>query len=508
VIEAAADARELRAAIQEDLGELDELLVRQQRLNKVLQQAVMGTRMVPVRNIVSRLQRAVRQTARATHKQVQLQVTGEDILIDGEVLQKLGDPLMHILRNAVDHGIESASDRLRQGKPEIGNIALLFSRMGNTIIVRCKDDGRGLDYECIRRVGIERGLIEPGANLGHGELVRLLYTPGFSTYALATQTSGRGIGLDVVYTAVVGMKGSLEIESLEGSGCEIVLRLPVSLITAHVLLVQVNNEIYGIPTTNLEQILASGTGEVQQADEGLMLHVSGHVYPVMSVASMLNVTAPADQANDLSMKPALMVHVDQGVVAVAVDRVVDGRDLVIKNMGNYVRDITGVLGASILGDGSVVLVLDLAEMLRAPVKQLPLGDTTEIETLQPVDQRRQVLIVDDSLSARRSLSQLVKDAGYRPVLAKDGLEAVDVLQDIRPDIVLVDLEMPRMNGLEFTAHVRANEKTESIPVIVITSRSTEKHKKQAILAGANGYITKPFQENKLLDLIEATIGGA
>jgi chemotaxis protein histidine kinase CheA/ActR/RegA family two-component response regulator len=506
VIEAAADARELRTAIQEDLGELDDLLVRQQRLNKVLQQAVMSTRMVPVRNIASRLQRAVRQTARATHKQVQLQITGEEILIDGEVLQKLGDPLMHILRNAVDHGIEPAGDRLRQGKPESGNITLHFSRMGNTIIVRCADDGAGLDYERIRSAGIERGLIEVGTEPDRSELVRLLYTPGFSTYSLVTQTSGRGIGLDIVHTAVIGMKGSLEIESQEGCGCEVVLRLPVSLITAHVLLVQVNDELYGIPTTNLEQILASGMGELQQTDDELMLRVGEQAYPAMSVANMLN--ASMDPANDLSTKPALLVHVDQGIVAVAVDRVVDGRDLVVKSMGHYVKDITGVLGAAILGDGAVVPVLDLAEMLRMPVKQLPATSAAESDVSQPVDQRRQVLIVDDSLSARRSLSQLLTEAGYRPLLAKDGLEAVDVLQEIRPDLVLVDLEMPRMNGLEFTAHVRANKKTESLPIIVITSRSTEKHKKQATLAGANAYITKPFQENKLLDLIEGTVGGA
>ncbi len=507
VIEAAADARELRTAIQEDLAELDDLLVRQQRLNKVLQQAVMSTRMVPVKNIVSRLHRAVRQTARATNKQVQLQITGEEIFIDGEVLQKLGDPLMHILRNAVDHGIESGDDRLRQGKPEIGNIALHFSRMGNTIIVRCVDDGSGLDYEQIRRVGIERGLLEPGTEPDRSELVRLLYTPGFSTYSLVTQTSGRGIGLDIVYTAVIGMKGSLEIESQEGRGCEIVLRLPVSLITAHVLLVQINDELYGIPTTNLEQILASGMGELQHTEDGLMLRVGEQAYPAMSVANMLN--ASMDPVDDLGTKPALLVHVDQGIVAVTVDRVVDGRDLVIKNMGHYVKNITGVLGATILGDGAVVPVLDLAEMLRTPVKQLPTtDDAAGLEVSQPADQRKQVLIVDDSLSARRSLSQLLTEAGYRPLFAKDGLEAVDVLREVRPDLALVDLEMPRMNGLEFTAHVRANKETESLPIIVITSRSTEKHKKQATLAGANAYITKPFQENKLLDLIEATVGTA
>lgn len=506
VIEAAADARELGAAIHEDLVDLEELLVKQHRLNKLLQQAVVGTRMVPVKNIVSRLQRTVRQTSRATQKQAQLEVTGEDILIDGEVLQKLSDPLMHILRNAVDHGIESAVERARQGKPEAGKIGLHFSRVGNTILVHCEDDGRGLDYEQIRRVGVERGLIEPGAAPHHSDLAQLLYTPGFSTHSQVTHTSGRGIGLDVVYTAVIGMKGSLEIESREGWGCTIVLRLPVSLITAHVLLVHVQGQLYGIPTTNLEQILAAGTATVEQADEEPMLRLGDDAYPLMSVAAMLNLrTVETDHVDALTKKPALLVHTDRGVVAVAVDRVVDGRDLVVKNMGRFVRSVTGVLGASILGDGTVVPVLDIPEILRAPVRQIASLGAVETEDAEAADNTPCILIVDDSLSARRTMSQLVSDAGYRSLVAKDGLEAVDVLQETRPDLVLVDLEMPRMNGLELTAHLRTKTETKDLPVIVVTSRSTEKHRKQAMFAGATAYMTKPFQESELLDVIEASL---
>ncbi len=506
VIEAAADARELGAAIHEDLVDLEELLVKQHRLNKLLQQAVVGTRMVPVKNIVSRLQRTVRQTSRATHKQVQLDVAGEDILIDGEVLQKLSDPLMHIMRNAVDHGIEPGTERARQGKPEAGRIGLHFSRVGNTILVRCEDDGRGLDYEQIRRVGVERGLIEPGAVIRDSDLAQLLYTPGFSTHSQVTHTSGRGIGLDVVYTAVIGMKGSLEIESREGRGCTIVLRLPVSLITAHVLLVQVQEQLYGIPTTNLEQILAAGSATLEQAGDEVMLRLGDGAYPLMSVAAMLNLTAAeTDNVDVLVAKPALLVHTDRGVVAVAVDRVVDGRDLVVKNMGRFVRGVTGVLGASILGDGTVVPVLDIPEMLRAPVKQIASPGTVEMEVAETADDTPCILIVDDSLSARRTMSQLLSDAGYRSLVAKDGLEAVDILQETRPDLVLVDLEMPRMNGLELTTHLRAKTETKDLPVVVVTSRSTEKHRKQAMVAGATAYMTKPFQESELLDVIEASL---
>lgn len=503
VIEAASDARELSGGVNDDLSAFEELLVRQERLNKMLQQAVMATRMVPVRSIVPRLERTVRQTCRATGKQAQLRVSGQDILIDGEVLQKLGDPLMHILRNAIDHGIESTEERLRLGKPEGGRIELHFGRMGNAIILRCEDDGRGLDYDKIRQTALERRLIPAGAEPTERDLGRLLFIPGFSTHSRATHTSGRGIGLDVVYSAVMGMKGSVEIASGEGSGCQISLRLPVSLITAHVLLVEVNSERYGVPTTNLEQILSSGIGQLERLDAGTTLQLGEERYPLQALASLLHLVAESADVN-FAIKPVLLVRADAGVIGVAVDRVLGGRDLVIKGMGRYVKDVTGVLGAAVLGDGTAIPVLDVPELLRSPVQRLAIEERARVQEAAATAAVR-VLIVDDSLSARRSLSELVSEAGYAPLLAKDGLEAVDVLQEQHPDIALVDLEMPRMNGLEFTAHVRAHEATANMPVIVITSRSTDKHRRQAKLAGATGYVTKPFDPSELLDLIATTV---
>lgn len=504
VIEAVNDSRELGIGIQEDLAALEELFVQHDRLNKMLQHAVMSTRMVPVRNIVPRLQRTVRQTCRATKKHARLELTGEDSLIDGEVLQRLADPLMHILRNAIDHGIEPPQERIDKGKPETGLISLHFAREGNTIVVRCEDDGRGLDYRKIRETAVERGLIQPDAQLAHHELARLVYTPGFSTNPMATHTSGRGIGLDVVYAAVIDMKGSAKIVSKESGGCEIILRLPVSLVTAHVLLVRVQSELFAVPATSLEQILASGTGAFEDNDDGRRLRVGDEVYPVKPLAEMLGLGRLPEDNDDA--KPLLLIRADAGPTAVIVDQVVDGRDLVIKNMGQYVKGVAGVLGASILGDGTVVPILDLPEMLRIPVTAAA-AHVVAAETTAAAAVPR-VLIVDDSLSARKALSQLVQDAGFESLLAKDGLEAVEIMRRVRPDILFVDLEMPRMNGLELTYHVRANDETKEVPVVVITSRSTEKHRQQAKLAGASAYVTKPFQENELLDLIETAIGGA
>jgi len=506
VIEAVSDARELGISVQEHITAMEELLVQQARLNKAFQHAVMRARMVAVKNIVPRLQRTVRQTCRATGKQARLEVSGENTLIDGEVLQKLADPLMHIIRNAIDHGVESLQERMNRAKPQTGVISLSFTREGNVIVVRCEDDGHGLDYHKIEEKAVELGLVDAGADTTQEELAKLVCTPGFSTAPVATHTSGRGIGLDVVYTEINGMKGALEIGSAPAGGCEITLRLPVSLITAHVLLVKVEDEMFGIPSTALEQILPAGSGSYVESDDSPALRVGENTYPVECLADMIGTVRPQDGTREYEQRPFLLVRADMGLTAVIVDKITDGRELVVKGMGQYVKEVIGVTGASILGDGSVVPVLDLPQMLRAPAKKIAASQAQETTMISGAAVPH-VLIVDDSLSARKSLALLAQDAGYATLVAKDGLDAVELMRETRPDIILVDLEMPRMNGLELTSHVRANDETKDVPVIVVTSRSTDKHRQQAARVGASAYVTKPFQENELLDLIHTSLKG-
>lgn len=499
LVEAATDARELGRAIEDNLAALDALLVDQGRLHRDNQEAVLRTRMVPIQTVVPRLQRSVRQTCRLVEKEAELVVHGADTLMDSNVLSDMVDPLMHILRNAVDHGIEPPDRRKHLGKSSIGRIELSFGREGNTIAVRCQDDGAGLDLSAIRRTATERGLLTADQPLANDELARLILLPGFSTRGEATQTSGRGIGMDMVYNRLLDMKGSLRIQTETGKGCLIELRLPVTLISTHALLVRMNNQMVALSDRGIEQVLYSGIGKIQKLGKATIFQAGDAIYELTSLDQLLNL--PLDRrAQNRAASPVLLVREETGAIrAVLVQKIVDSRDLVVKRLGQYIPRINGIVGATILGDGSVAPVLDLPELLRTPAASQPARIATQATAPATPSLRRQfVLAVDDSLSARRSLTQFAQDAGYEVRTARDGLEAIEIVDGKRPDLVLTDLEMPRMNGLELTAHLRASSSTRDLPVIMITSRSTEKHRREAEMAGVNVYLTKPFMEDELL----------
>lgn len=504
LIETTTDSLEFNRDISQQLRGLNELLVALGRLQREVQDLVMRARMVPAKNIVPRLQRAVRQTCRLTGKQANLILKGSDTLIDSDIINNLIDPLMHMLRNAVDHGIEPREDRIRKGKDPVGRIELEFAREGALVVVRCRDDGRGLDAEAIRAAAERRGMIAPGLPLGREELLRLILQPGFSTRRETTQTSGRGIGLDVVNNRLAAIKGSMRIETEPDRGALFELRMPASLLTAHGLLVRVRRQTMAISSHGIERIMHPGDGRLIENGGVLQYQVDEELLDTTLLDDLL--ALPKDRpAGNREERPALLVRDGDLKHVVLVEQVYDTRDLVIKPLGAYLRSVRGIIGATILGDGSVVAVLDLPELIRMPrLKVLEEVDRTYTRMIPPSPPL--ALVVDDSISARRALAQVLQDAGYQVRTAKDGLEAAQIIEKRRPDIMLVDLEMPRMNGVELTSHVRANPHTRDLPIIVVTSRSTEKHRNLAEAAGADVYLTKPFSEDQLLkhvhDLLE------
>lgn len=502
-IEGVADSREILNAINFEVSGLNDLFLLQQRLNKELQLVVMNSRMVPVSSISARLQRALRQVCRATDKQAELHIDGEGLLIDGDVLTRLVDPLMHLIRNAVDHSIERGKTRLDKGKPEKGSISLSFQQDGSSVVVVCADDGSGLNYERIRATAVKHGLMTEQEQVDDQSLARMILKSGFSTRDQVTQVSGRGVGMDVVNNAVQQLNGSMDVGDAETTGTRILLRLPISLLTSHCLLTGAgNNLVYAIPTATLAQILSPGIGKIGDVGGKKSYQIDQNVYPLCSLNSLLGFPDNEDAVHD---RTVLLLQTAEGITAITVDRVIDSFDLVVKNMGAYVKAVRGVAGVSTLGDGSVVAVLDLATLLRmresggtgtstGPGNQVI---ATDDAVIQP-----KVLIVDDSLSVRNSLSQLMTDGGYRVVVARDGLEAIHMLDTERPDIVLTDLEMPRMNGLELVSYIRKSEQWSPIPIVMITSRTMAKHREQAEVAGVNRYITKPFTEDEVLASID------
>ncbi len=497
LVEEIGDVRQLGASLEEDVAQLASIAHQQERLGKDLQYRILSTRMTPVRGIVSRLTRNVRQTCQATGRRAELVVDGDDILVDGDILNKLADPLLHILRNAVDHGIEPPDERAAAGKPDTGTIKLSFARRGQTVVVRCQDDGRGLNYTAIREKAIERGMLVANQEMSETELARIILLPGFSTRSKLTEISGRGVGLDVVRDRIQAMKGSLDIRSQAGRGCEIELRFQASLAVVHALLVRVNGQVLGVPSYSVEQALAPGIAEFVTIGEQLNVRYGKKVYPAHSLSELIGAGGALDRAL-LFTKSALLVRCDDQVRAIVVDAVVDARDLTTKPVSQYLRKVRAVTGLAVLGDGTVAPLIDIAELARRPSRALPSAAKTEEETL---NEAPTVLVVDDSLSVRKSLGQLLGDAGYKTSLARDGFEAIETIKSHMPGVVLTDLEMPNMNGLELAAHLRADPVTAKIPIIMITSRSQDKHRQLAQHAGVNVYLTKPYSEQELLQRV-------
>ncbi len=498
LVEVCADAREIGVALEDDVANIQHDLRQQNQLNKDLQFQVISTRMTPVESLAARLMRNVRQTCQQTGKEASLVITGGNILVDGDVLNKLADPLLHILRNAVDHGIEDAATREIGGKPRGGLIKLDFARQGSSVTVHVKDDGRGLDYARIREKALLNGLISNQQNFSNAELARLTLLPGFSTRSEVSEISGRGVGMDVVASRLQELKGSVEIYSESGKGCEITLRFQASLITQQSLLVEAAHQIFAIPIHNIEQALSPLEGDLSNRANVWMLRLNNVEHEVVDLAKLTGYPSVPLNEKIIAAHPKVLIRVDGGSVAVLVDKVVDSRDLIVKNMGRYLPNVHGISGAALLGDGTVVPLLNVQELVAKPIAvssaAAQLAEAAKKQT-------RRVLIVDDSLSVRKSLTQLLEDSAFEVVGAGDGLDAIRMLETFKPHVICTDLEMPNMNGLELTEHLRRRADTRDLPIIMITSRSMDKHRDQAKRAGVNFYVTKPYTDADLLQQV-------
>ncbi|MDQ1315590.1 MAG: hypothetical protein QG662_1699 [Pseudomonadota bacterium] len=504
LIEAATDAGELSRDTKNELSDLNELVEVQSRLHTQGQNTVLRTRMVPVATIVSRMQRSVRQAARLLDKQVALVVNGSDTMVDSNILNDLVDPLMHMLRNSVDHGIEPPPQRAAAGKSGEGRIELSFLREGNQVVVRCRDDGAGLNLAAIKRNAEEKGLIAVGQSPSDDELARLIFAPGFSTRNESTQVSGRGIGMDVVYSRVLQLKGIINLHGTAGQGLEIEIRLPATLISTYALLVRARQHVFAISSYGIHDIHYVTPDQIHAVGSEQFFRLGEEIYPLADFSALLNLPHSRRSNERDEGFPVLLVRQDSGAVhAVRVQEIIDSSELVVKGFGRYVPKPQGVVGATILGDGSVAAVIDLPEVMRKSVRLTSASESQDSHASRSDAAggralRFTALVVDDSLSARRATAQFMKDAGFDVRTAIDGLEAVSILDKWKPKIMLVDMEMPRMNGLELTSHVRARDGMENVPVIMITSRSTEKHRQQAESVGVNVYLTKPFSDDQLL----------
>lgn len=498
--ESVADVREVDRESEHQLRHLAELHVAQSNLQKESLENVLNTRLVPVKSISSRMQRIMRQACRAAGKQARLLIEGESVMMDSQILNQLADPLMHIIRNAVDHGLESPHLRFEAGKDETGTLTIRFNQNQGKVQVSCEDDGAGINLQRVREIAERKQLIQPGSALSDAETQRLILVPGFSTREEISQLSGRGIGMDVVYQQVTRMQGTLNIQSEAGKGTRFDLSMPASSLLVHTLLVRSGGgKVYALSSHSITQNLLSLDGELQTREEGTVFVTADAEYPAFTLEGLTGEAVPDYAA--MRIHPVVMVTLDQGEeAAVFVPEVLAHRELVFKSMGEHVPDIPGVPGVTILANGDIAPILDLQARVRHRHSVL----ATAIELPEDAFDLHlpRLLVVDDSLSARKTLETLLSDSGYEVTTAIDGLDALDKVRANPPDLILTDLEMPRMSGMELSAILRNSQDFSRIPVIMITSRSTRKHRGEAEAAGVSAYLTKPWTESAVLDQVQ------
>ena len=445
-----------------------------------------------------RLTRLVRQVAQESGKRAELAVEGASGELDRQVLDKMLPPFEHMLRNAIVHGIEGTAERQAAGKPAVGRITIRLHREGAEMVIDVADDGAGLDVEAIRGKAYEQDLLQPDSKVTDEEIMDLILRPGFSTAGSVTQDAGRGVGMDVVANEVKKLGGSLRISSVTGQGTNFTVRLPFTLAITQALIVRTGEEVYALPLPSVEGVARIPRVELENllSQTEPSYQYGEQTYKFRHLGMYLGGQAAKLPEDDASV-PVILVQAGEFSAALLVDEMLASREIVVKSVGPQLAGIRGISGATILGDGRIVLILDIHALVRtgAPVVEIRKAAPT------PSDDRPLALVVDDSITVRRVTERFLHRSGLRVETAKDGLDAISVMRDHKPDVILLDIEMPRMDGYEFASHVRNDPRIADVPIIMITSRVGDKHRARAIELGVNDYLGKPYQDSQLLDAI-------
>jgi len=513
LFEAASDLSELRDTLSALAHDAQTLLGHQARVNTDLQEGLMRTRMVPFGRLLPRLQRIVRQVADELGKQVEFDIGNPDGEIDRSVLERMIAPLEHMLRNAVDHGLESTEARLAAGKPAPGRISLNLVHEGSEVVLEMSDDGAGVPLAAVRHKAIKRGLLDPTSDVSDHDILQFILQPGFSTAAKVTQISGRGLGMDVVHEEVKQLGGSMTIHSSTGSGATFRIRLPFSVSVNRALMVQCADELYAVPLNTIEGIVRVPPAELAARYNAADPHYvyGGQDFELRYLGDLLHCNERPTLLGQTLAVPLLLIRSHDHQVAVQVDALAGSREIVVKSLGVQMAAVQGLSGATIQGDGRVVLILDLLAQIRAhQARQIHGALHSADRVYGPVEQAQPrpllVMVVDDSVTVRKVTSRLLERHGMQVLTARDGVEALALLHEQRPDVLLLDIEMPRMDGFEVATQIRRDPNLLDLPIIMITSRTGAKHRDRALAIGVNDYLGKPYQEAQLLDSIAQLSG--
>ena len=502
--ESSVDLVSLKETLDILTADSETLLLQQGRVNTEMQESLMRTRMIPFESLVPRLRRMVRQISTELGKTIELSISADGEM-DRSVLERMVAPLEHMLRNAMDHGIESPQERRAKNKPESGSVKISMFREGGEVYIKIQDDGRGLDLQAIRRKALEKGLITESSELSDKELQQLILEAGFSTAEQVTQISGRGVGMDVVSSEIKQLGGLIEIDSQFGTGTIFTVKLPFTMSVNQALMVQLGDEVYAIPLSNIEGIVRVSPFELEEyySNPETPFGYAGIDYSMYYLGQLLDHNRAANLQGVTQPLPVLLLHGADHPTALQVDDLLGSREIVVKTIGSQLSSVSGLSGATILGDGRVVLILDMPALIRRIDASLISSEEQEADVGE--DRVPVVMVVDDSITVRKVTTRLLERHDFEVITAKDGVDALSILGEQKPDVMLLDIEMPRMDGFELATIIRHDEGLKDLPIIMITSRTGEKHRERAEQIGVNQYMGKPYNEVDLLESISALL---
>jgi chemosensory pili system protein ChpA (sensor histidine kinase/response regulator) len=511
MVESLSDIASIQAALGKNLGETDAALLAQTRTTREVQQSLMRMRAVPFSNLNERLYRVVRQTAREIEKKAELEIEGAEVELDRSVLERISAPLEHMLRNALAHGVESPATRVKAGKPESGRIVLTLRQEANEIALVLSDDGGGIDLERLHQKAIDKSIVSATQQLSDAEKAQLIFASGLSTAEAVTELAGRGVGMDVVRNEIATIGGRIDIATTRGQGTSFTVYLPLTLAVTQAVLIRSGGGLFALSTAMVEQVLRVRSDEMAGLYATKRVEFQGRNYPLHSLAHMFGGSVSTELQTYNSV---LLLRSGIQRVALHVDELMGNQEIVVKSLGPQLARMSWVSGATVLPDGSIVPLINPVVLARRTLSGVPDFEHTTLvphlpgrgkkaETVAPI-----VMVVDDSLTVRKITTRLLEREGYQVITAKDGLEALEQMRETLPAIMLVDIEMPRMDGFDLTRNVRGDARTKDIPIIMISSRTAEKHRSQAAALGVNQFLGKPYQEAELLQQIAAFLGTA
>ena len=500
--ESVNDLLSIKDILSDQVRESELLLSQQRRISGDLQEGLMRTRMVQFNQLVPRLQRIVRQTSRELKKDAELKIIGQNTEVDSSILNRIVAPIEHLVRNAISHGIENSDERENVNKSKQGEIKISVNREGSEVVIVVADDGAGLDVSRIKSKALELGLID-SIDISEQAAINLILTPGFSTAGELSQVSGRGVGMDVVASELKQLGGSLQIDTEVGKGTKFVIRIPITLAITQSLLIKCGKGIYAVPLSSVEGVVRLSAHELKQkyAENNPSYHYADRDYSLCHLGSLLEVCQPQLGGAD-RMFPVLLVRSGDSRMAIHVEATLGNREIVVKPLAPQLSRLPAVSGATILGDGNVILILDIQGLVRIDINAQPMLPNFKESSSENAST---IMVVDDSITIRKVTTRFLERNSYKVVTAKDGVDAVQKLQDFTPALILLDIEMPRMDGYELASHVRNNTRLKNVPIIMITSRTGDKHRQRAMDIGVQEYLGKPYNESELLSHVQDVV---